>query len=57
MVTVAEAGEGARAKAHASTRQVDERNKQAIFKNCAPLTACIREINIAQVNNQVMDLI
>ena len=32
----------------AGARQVDERNKGAIFKNCAPFTDCISEIN----NNQ-----
>ena len=40
-------GQGARAKANAFTRHADKRNKQAIFKNCAPFTACISEINTA----------
>ena len=28
-----------------AARQLDERNKEAIFKNCAPLTDCIHEIS------------
>ena len=50
-------GQEARAKANAFTRHADKRNKQAIFKNCAPFTACISEINTAQVNNQVKDFV
>ena len=29
----------------AAARQLDERNKGAIFKNCVPLTKCISTIN------------
>ena len=29
----------------AAARQADERNKGVIFKNCAPFTKCISEIN------------
>ena len=29
----------------------DRNNKQAIFKNCAPFTDCITEINNTQVDN------
>ena len=29
----------------AAARQLDERNKGAIFKNCVPLTKCISRIN------------
>ena len=32
-------------------RQANERNKGAIFKNCAPFTHCISEINNTQVDN------
>ena len=34
-----------------AVRQVDERNKRAIFKNCAPFTNCISEINNTQIDN------
>ena len=33
------------ARADAAVRQADERNKGGIFKNCAPFTDCISEIN------------
>ena len=32
-------------------RRLDERNKEVIFKNCAPFTDCISEINNTEVNN------
>ena len=35
---------------HAAT-QVDERNKGVTFRNCAPFTNCISEINNTQVDN------
>ena len=35
---------------HAAT-QVDERNKGFTFRNCAPFTNCISEINNTQIDN------
>ena len=35
---------------HAAT-QVDERNKGVKFRNCAPFTNCISEINNTQIDN------
>ena len=35
---------------HVAT-QVDERNKGVTFKNCAPFTNCISEINNTQIDN------
>ena len=35
----------------AAARQEDEREKVVIFKNCAPFTNCIREINNTQIDN------
>ena len=35
----------------AAARQADERDKDVIFKNCAPFINCISEINNAQVDN------
>ena len=35
----------------AAARQADERNKGVVFKNCAPFTNCISEINNTQVDN------
>ena len=32
-------------------RQIDERNKEARFKNCAPFTDSISQINYAEVDN------
>ena len=32
-------------------RQLDERNKEVIFKNCASFTNCISEINNNQIDN------
>ena len=34
-----------------AVRQVDEINKRAIFKNCAPFTNCISETNNTQIDN------
>ena len=39
------------AGADAAARQADERDKGVIFKNFAPFTNCISEINITQVDN------
>ena len=39
------------AGADAAARQVDERDKGVIFKNCALFTSCISEINNTQVDN------
>ena len=44
-ITIAGAGDDIAA------RQTDERDKGAIFKNCAPFTNCISEINNTQVDN------
>ena len=35
----------------AAARQADERDKGVVFKNCAPFTNCIGEINNTQVDN------
>ena len=37
--------------ADAAARQADERDKGVVFKNCAPFTNCICEINNTQVDN------
>ena len=37
--------------ADAAARRSDEREKRAAFKNCAPFTNCISEINKTQVDN------
>ena len=37
--------------ADAAARQADERDKVVIFKNCAPFTNCISEINNTQIEN------
>ena len=34
-----------------AARRLDERNKGVIFKNCAPFTDCISEINNTQIDN------
>ena len=34
-----------------AARRLYERNKQVIFKNCAPFTDCISEINNTQIDN------
>ena len=39
------------AGADAAARQPDERNQGVIFKNCAPFTDCISEINNIQIDN------
>ena len=39
------------AGADAAVRRADEREKGAAFKNCAPFTNCISEINNTQVDN------
>ena len=39
------------AGADAADRQADERDKGVAFKNCAPFTNCISEINNTQVDN------
>ena len=39
------------AGADAAARQADERDKVIIFKNCAPFTNCISEINNTQIDN------
>ena len=33
-----------------AVKRADERNKGVIFKNCAPFTDCIIEINNTQIN-------
>ena len=45
--TIKIAGEGA----DAAARHADERDKGVAFKNCAPFTNCISEINNTQVDN------
>ena len=45
--TIAITGAGA----DAAARQADERDKGVAFKNCAPFTNCISEINNTQVDN------
>ena len=37
--------------ADAAARQADQRDKGVIFKNCAPFTNCVSEINNTQVDN------
>ena len=34
-----------------AARQADERDKSVVFKNCAPFTNCIGEINNTQIDN------
>ena len=34
-----------------AVRQLHERNKGVIFRNCAPFTGCISEINNTQIDN------
>ena len=36
---------------NAAARQADERDKGVVFKNCAPFTNCINQINNTQVDN------
>ena len=40
-----------RRRADAAARHADERDKGVAFKNCAPFTNCISEINNTQVDN------
>ena len=35
-----------------AAKQTDERNKEVIFKNCAPFNDCISEKNNTQVDNE-----
>ena len=44
-ITTDEAG------ADINAKRLDERNKEVIFKTCAPFTDCISEINITQIDN------
>ena len=44
-ITIAGAGDDAAA------READERDKGIAFKNCAPFTNCISEINNSQIDN------
>ena len=44
-ITITGAGDDAVA------RQADERDKRVAFKNCAPFTNCISEINNTQIDN------
>ena len=44
-ITIAGAG------VDAAARQADEKNKGVAFKNCAPFTNCISEINNTQIDN------
>ena len=39
------------ARADAEAIQADERDKGVVFKNCAPFTNCISEINNTQIDN------
>ena len=41
----------ARAGDNAAARQADERDKGVVFKNCAPFTNCISELNNTKVDN------
>ena len=51
-ITIAGAG------ADAAARQLDERNKGVIFKNCAPFTKCISRINGTDIDNaQDIDIV
>ena len=36
---------------HVAAKQLDERTKGAIFKNCAPFTKCIGRINNTDIDN------
>ena len=41
-----------------ATKQLDERNKGVIFKDCAPFTKCISRINGAGIDNaQDIDIV
>ena len=39
------------AGADGAAKRLDESRKKVIFKNCAPLTGCISEINNTQIDN------
>ena len=39
------------ARADDAAKQLDERNKEVVFKNCAPFTDCTSEINNIQIDN------
>ena len=39
------------ARADIATRQIDEREKGVIFKNCAPFIKCISRINNTEIDN------
>ena len=41
----------AQSRADVEPRQAGKRNKAVIFKNWAPFTDCISEINITQIHN------
>ena len=40
-----------RAGADVAARQADERDKEVIFKNCAPFINCKTEINNTEIDN------
>ena len=41
-----------------AAKQLDERNKGVIFKNCAPFTKCISRINNTDIDNaQDIDIV
>ena len=40
----------------AAARQAEERDKGVAFKNCAPFTNCISEINNTQIDNWILIL-
>ena len=51
-ITIAGAGDDDAAK------RLDERNKDVISKNCAPLTKCISKINKTEIDNvQDIDIV
>ena len=46
------------ARDDAAARQLDERNKGVVFKNCAPFTKCISRINNTDIDNaQDIDIV
>ena len=46
------------AGADAAARQTDERDKSVAFKNCAPFTICISQINNTEIDNcQDIDIV
>ena len=43
---------------HDTAKQLDERNRDVIFKNCAPFTKCISRINGTEIDNaQDIDIV